>query len=71
VRRDSAAALRAFIQVRRMPAVRRLAHAQAHLRRFAFWNSHGRRLSKHGFREKQLGRLRDLLQGYIVTTARL
>jgi hypothetical protein len=62
VRRHSAATLRALIQVRRMPAVRRLARAQAHLRRFAFWNSHGRRLRKHGFCEKQPGRLRDLLQ---------
>ena len=62
VRRHRAATLRAFIQVRRMPAVRRLARAQAHLRRFAFWNSHGKRLRKHGFREKQPGRLRDLLQ---------
>jgi len=53
VRRHGAAALRAFIQVRRMPAVRRPACPQAHLGRFAFWNSHGRRLSKHGFCEKQ------------------
>jgi len=53
VRRNRAATLRAFIQVRRMPAVRRLARAQAHLRRFAFWNSHVRQLKKHVFGQKQ------------------
>jgi hypothetical protein len=39
--RDRAAALTAFAQLSRMPAVRRFARAQPHLRGFAFWNSHG------------------------------
>ena len=39
--RDRAAALTAFAQLSRMPAVCRFARAQAHLRGFAFWNSHG------------------------------
>jgi hypothetical protein len=40
VRGDRASALRAFIKLRRPPAVRRLAGAQPHLRSFAFGNSH-------------------------------
>jgi hypothetical protein len=40
VGRDRAAALRAFAELRRVPAVRRFARAQAHLRGFAFWDSH-------------------------------
>ena len=38
------AALRALGKLWSMPAVRRLAGAQAHLRGFAFWNSHKIRL---------------------------
>lgn len=40
MRGDRAPALRAFIELRRLPAVRRLARAQAHLRSFTFGNSH-------------------------------
>jgi hypothetical protein len=40
VRGDGASALRAFIELRRLPAVRRLPCAQPHLRSFAFGNSH-------------------------------
>jgi hypothetical protein len=39
-----------------MPAVRSSARPQAHLRRFAFWNSHVRQLKKHVFEQKQSGR---------------
>jgi hypothetical protein len=38
------AALRALGKLRSMPAVRRLAGAQAHFGGFAFWNSHKIRL---------------------------
>jgi len=41
VRRDAAAALAAFAQLAGVPAVCGLARAQAHLRGFAFWDSHG------------------------------
>ena len=40
VRRHSAAALRTFAELWRMPAVRRFARAQPHLGCFALWNSH-------------------------------
>ena len=43
VRGDGAAALRALVQLRRLPAMRSLAGAQAHLRSFAFGDSHGER----------------------------
>ncbi len=48
MRSDGAAALRALVELRRPPAVRRLARAQPHLRGFAFWNSHIERLTKAG-----------------------
>jgi len=54
VRRDGTSALWTFVQLRRVPAVRRFACAQPHLRCFAFWNSHGRRLRKHPSSEKQV-----------------
>ena len=38
--RHGAAALGALCQLRRMPAVGRLARSQPHLRGFAFWDSH-------------------------------
>jgi hypothetical protein len=41
VARHRAAALAAFIQFRRVPAVAGFAGAQPHFRGFAFWNSHG------------------------------
>jgi hypothetical protein len=41
VRRDAAAALGALAQLGGVEAVGRLARAQAHLRGFAFWDSHG------------------------------
>src|SRR4051794_37491025 len=45
-----AAALGAAIELRRVPAIRGLARAQAHLGHFAFWNSHGRSVVKgYGF----------------------
>src|SRR5437667_4407332 len=47
VRRDRTPALWTFVQLRRVPAVRRFACAQAHLLCFAFRDSHGRRLQKH------------------------
>ena len=53
MRRRRAAALWTFVQLRRVPAIGRFAGAQAHLRRFAFWNSHVCALRKHRFSEKQ------------------
>ena len=53
VRRNCAAALRALVQLRPVPAVCGLARAQPHLRSLAFRNSHVSRLSKHGFVKKQ------------------
>jgi hypothetical protein len=44
VRGNGASALGAFVQMRSMPAVRRFASAQSHFGRFAFWDSHDRRL---------------------------
>ena len=55
VRRDRAAALRAFVELRRLPAMRRLARAQPHLRSFAFWDSHKSEIRKAGNREKATG----------------
>ena len=55
MRRDGAAALRALVQLRRLPAMRRLARAQAHLRSFAFWNSHKSGTRKAGNQEKTTG----------------
>jgi hypothetical protein len=46
VRLNRAPALRALVQHRRVPPVRRLARAQPHLGRFAFWNSHTKRATK-------------------------
>ena len=60
MRRDGAAALRAFVQLRRLPAKGRFARAQAHLRGFAFGNSHGERLRKHRFGKKQRGSVERL-----------
>jgi hypothetical protein len=40
VRLDGAAALRALVKLRRLPAMRCFARAQPHLRSFAFWDSH-------------------------------
>ena len=60
VRCDGAAALRAFVELRRLPAVRRLARAQAHLRGFAFRDSHMSRLGKQEFRKRQLSLLGSL-----------
>src|SRR5437588_8552082 len=52
VRGDGAPALGAFIKLRRLPAVRRLARAQAHLRSFTFRNSHKKGSRKAGNWEK-------------------
>jgi preprotein translocase subunit SecG len=52
MRRDGAAALGALVQLRRLPAMRRLAGAQAHLRSFAFGNSHKKGSRKAGFCQK-------------------
>jgi hypothetical protein len=52
VRRDRAAALGALVQLRRLPPMRRLAGAQAHLRSFAFGNSHKKGSRKAGFCQK-------------------
>ena len=40
MRCDGASALRAFVELRRLPAMGRFARAQAHLRSFAFGDSH-------------------------------
>jgi hypothetical protein len=40
MRRNGAAALRALVQMRRVPAICGFARAQPHLRSFAFWDSH-------------------------------
>jgi hypothetical protein len=37
---DTAATLGTLGELRRMPAVRRLARTQAHLRGLSFWNAH-------------------------------
>src|SRR2546423_2245009 len=55
VRWDGAAALRAFVEVRRLPAMRSLARAQAHLRSFAFWNSHKSESGKQEIEIRQQG----------------
>jgi hypothetical protein len=51
---DAAPALRAFVQLRRVPAIGRFACAQPHLGRFTFWNSHGRPARKHISEKKQM-----------------
>ena len=65
VRGNGAPALGTFVQMRSMPAVRRLARAQSHLGCFAFWDSHNRRSQKH-IREKNTNAGSDLLKGYNV-----
>jgi hypothetical protein len=47
----------------------RFAGAQAHLRSFAFGNSHGELAMKAWFCEKTTARV-TLLKGYLVTTVR-
>lgn len=49
-----ASTLRAFVQLRGLPAMRRFARAQPHLRGFAFRNSHGEREPKHRFGKRQI-----------------
>jgi hypothetical protein len=57
VRGDCASALRAFVKLRRLPAVRRLAGAQPHLRSFAFGNSHkGNQESRKSGKDKWVER---------------
>jgi hypothetical protein len=51
---DAAPALRAFVQLRRVPTIGGFACAQPHLRRFTFWNSHGRPARKHISEKKQM-----------------
>ena len=55
VRSDGAAALRAFIELRRLPAMRSLARAQPHLRGFAFWDSHKSGSGKQEIAQKTTG----------------
>ena len=56
MRGDRAPTLRAFIELRRLPAMRRLAGAQAHLRGFAFGNSHkGKQESRDFAKNKGAG----------------
>ena len=55
MRGDSAAALRALVQLRSYPTMRCLACAQPHLRDFAFWNSHKSGLGKQEIFERQQG----------------
>ena len=45
VRDLCAAALAALAELRSMPAIRRFARPETHLRSFTFWNTHGVRLS--------------------------
>ena len=52
VRCDGAPALGTFIELRGLPAVRRFARAQAHLRSFTFGNSHKKGSRKAGNWEK-------------------
>jgi len=47
VRGHATPALRAFVELRSVPAVCRFPRAQSHLWCFAFWDSHGRRRVKH------------------------
>src|SRR5207245_10305669 len=56
VRCNSAAALRALAQPRRMPTVRGFARAQPHFGGFAFRNSHVSRLAKQVLGKRQMGR---------------
>jgi len=53
---DGAAALRTLAKLRPMPAVRRFARAQPHLRRFTFWDSHLSGLGKQENRKTQMRR---------------
>src|SRR5450432_3705633 len=53
VRWNGAPALRALVELRRLPAMRRFASAQPHLRSFAFWDSHKSGSGKQGFEKKQ------------------
>ena len=52
VRLDRAPALRALVQKRSLPAVRRLARAQAHFRGFTFGDSHKKGSRKAGISKK-------------------
>jgi len=52
MRRHGAAALRAFAELRRMPAIRGFTRAQSHLRGSTFWDAHIERLTKAEKAEK-------------------
>jgi hypothetical protein len=54
MRRHAATALRAFVQLRRMPAMARFACAQSHLRGLAFRDTHGKSLRKAGNQKKTM-----------------
>ena len=62
VRLNGAAALRALVQDRRAPAMRRFPRPQSHFRSFTLGNSHGERERKHRFGKRQ-GCGGDLAQG--------
>ncbi len=73
MRGDSAAALRALVQLRSYPTVRCLARAQPHLRDFAFWNSHKSGLGKQEMVKRQQGsgfRLRLALWSFLKSELR-
>ena len=71
VRSDRAAALRAFIELRRLPAMRCLARAQAHLRGFAFWNSHKSGSGKQEIRKRQMAQGSAVRSGCLASAARI
>jgi hypothetical protein len=60
VSRYAAAALRALVQLRCMPAMAGFARAQSHLRRFAFWDSHGGRIGKQELAKRQIAETHHL-----------
>ena len=55
MRRYGAAALRALVQMRRVPAICGFARAQPHLRSFAFWDSHVSGIPKQEKVKRQQG----------------
>lgn len=66
---DRAAALGALVQFPGMPGIGRLARTQAHLRGFAFWDSHGSAYLSTVLAEGNGLRPRDSLNRYTIELA--
>jgi hypothetical protein len=62
MRRNGAAALRAFAQLRGMPAICSSARAQPHFRSFTFWDSHIERAQKEAGNHEKANRQSDRLK---------